>query len=245
LYCNKERRFGFLWVCLLWLAMAGPLHADLQAFVGQDVVELADGTRIECLVVTESARGVLIIRPDPEKGDGVYRQQFIPAAQVKSVTRGQRQGETRAFQTDTELARKVIQGNRLKQDDKAKPAQPVTPTGPIAPVTAPVVQKPAGRPDPVAWPGKGALPSKELVDAYLRRFPALQEASDQLLGGQAQLADSLEKALSEPATRQEAERMLELFFQTTRNEVPPAKAERPANAKPAPQPTKPAPAPTK
>jgi hypothetical protein len=232
---------------LLGLVLSTPLYADLQAFVGQDVVELADGTRIECLVVMESSRGVLIILPDPEKGEGKHRQMFIPASQVKSVTRGVRQGETKAFQTDNELAQKVIQGSGGRPDEKAKPAQPVTPTGPIAPVTPPVTQKPGGAPapKPEQGPGKGALPPKALVDAYLLRFPQLQEAADQLLGGQSQIAEALEKALSEPATRQEAERMLELFFQTHRGEMPTGKVDKPGTVKPAPRPFKPAPAPAK
>jgi hypothetical protein len=241
---TAKRHDRFLLSCLLGLFLSAPLHADMQAFVGQDVVELTDGTRIECLVVMESTRGVLVIRPDPEKGEGAHRQQFIPASQIKSVTRGVRQGETKAFQTDTELARKVIQGSGLRPDDKAKPAQPVTPTGPIAPVTPPVAQKPGPRPTPTPplGQGKGTLPSKDLIEAYLQRFPALQEAADQLLGGQTQLAEGLEKALAEPATRQEAERMLELFFQTTRTEATPVKTERPGSVKPAPQLVKPAPA---
>lgn len=233
----------YRWLCFCLFLLWSPVYADMQAFVGQDVVELADGTRIECLVVMESSRGVLIIRPDPEKGADGHRQEFIPAGQVKSITRGIRQGETKAFQTDNELAQKVIQGSGTKAGAKSKPAQPVLPTGPIAPATAPVTQKAPAIAPPV--PAKGALASKDLINSYLLRFPALQDAADQLLGGQSQLAEVMEKALADPAARQETERILNLFFQTSRPEVGPPKTEKPAPGKPAPQPVKSAPAVTK
>jgi len=229
------------WLCFILFFFWGPVYADMQAFVGQDTVELVDGTRIECLVVMESPRGLLIIRSDPEKGEDGHRQEFIPASQVKSVTRGVRLGETKAFPTDNELAQKVIQGSGTKTPATSKPVTPLLPTGPIAPATPPVTQKgPAPMPAPA--PAKGALASKDLASAYLQRFPALEDAVGQLLGGRSQLVEAMDKALADPAARLEAERMLDLFFQASRPEAVPAKSEKPAAVKPAPQTAKPAPA---
>lgn len=228
-----------LGACLLVCLATGTTYADLKAFVGSDEVELKDGTRIPCLVLMESARGVLIILRDPEKGEDAYRQQFIPSDQIARVNRGNKQGDTRTFQTDMELARKVIQGSGYRPAQEAKPVEPVIPTGPIAPVAAPAATKPVSSPPAT---GTGALPAKDLADAYLQRFPELEAASEQLLGGRNQLTQELEKAMTDPTFRQEAERMLSLFLQVAPPEKPIHEPARPRTTKPAPKAAKPAPA---
>jgi len=219
---------------LLSLCLSATLWADLQAFVATDVVELKDGKKIQCLILMESSRGVLVVMPDPEQGEDAYRQQFIPKSQIKHMVRGPRQGGTKAFQTDTELARKVVQGSGFQPEttSRTQPAEPITPTGPIAPATPPVTAKPA----PVPAGGKGALPAKDLTEAYLQRFPALEEAS-QMLGGRTILAKSIESTLADPAARQEAERLLDMFLQTAEAKAAPRRKMpvKRKKAKPAPR----------
>lgn len=221
---------------LLSLCLSATLWADLQAFVATDVVELKDGKKIQCLILMESSRGVLIIMPDPEQGEDAYRQQFIPKNQIKQMVRGPRQGGTKAFQTDTELARKVIQGSGFQPEaaSRAQPAEPITPTGPIAPATPPVTARPA--PAPVPAGEKGALQARDLTEAYLQRFPALEEAS-QMLGGRTLLAKSIERTLADPAARQEAERLLDMFLQTAEAKAAPRRKMpvKRKKAKPAPR----------
>jgi len=209
------------------------VHADLQVNLRRDKVELTDGTVVECIVLMQTERGVLIAVKDPDKEDGVI-QKFIPAGKVKRVTRGKDEGAVKGFKTEEELARKVIQGSGYRKDDgDAPPPAPVDLTGPVAPVT-PLVSDSNLKPDELETVvANSKLSSQDLAKAYLSRFPDIRAAAQLFLGGSDRLPELFDRAQKgDYATRDQLERFLRLFL----SNVQPA---TPSPTLPAAQPAKP------
>lgn len=215
-----------------------PSHADLQVNLRADKVELNDGTVIECIVLMETARGVLIAVKDPDKEDGII-QRVIPIANVKKITKGEDQGQMKGLKTEEELARKVIQGSGYRKDghDISKPL-PINPTGPIE-VVQPVVgpTKPTGIDvKPVA---NSKLSPKDVANEYLSRFPDLREAAQVFMGGGERVGELFQTAQTDdPVLHDQLDNFLTLFLKSVE---PPDKSQskQPVKGKPAPPPAKP------
>ena len=227
----RPLRMGCLGLVLIALACT-PASADLQVNLRRDTVELEDGTKLECLVLMETPRGLLVVVKDPEKPDGVF-QKLIPAAQVKKVTRGPDEGQIKGLKTEAELARKVVQGSGYRKEGK-DPSQlpPVAPTGPITTALPPVQNQPAEPPAPGVQPAPASskLSPQQVADAYLSRYPALQEVAQTFLGGTERVAPLIQRARDGDATvREPLEGFLGLFLKSK-----PAVASPTAPMKPAP-----------
>jgi hypothetical protein len=191
--------------------------ADLQVNVRTDVVVLTDGTRIECIVLMVTGRGVLIVEQDPEDKEKT-RQRVIPAADVKDVINGKAEGMVTGFQTEFELTHKVIQGSGFRKETSKKVAKK-DPKDPNTPQTPPKKFDPADTgnavkvtPDktPVA-PGSKVNP-RELSEAYLSRFPVLKSAAQNLIGLDKipQLIEAAQKG--DPLARRQVEGFLKIFL---------------------------------
>jgi|GEM_PF-6689963 len=201
--------------------------ADLQVQVRKDTVKLKDGTEIQCIVLAVTAKGVLIVETDPEDEEAT-RQRIIPAADVAEILRGEAEGAVAGFQTEHELARKVIQGTGYRKEEapsksdkvakggKGKEKEPKTPK--VAEKTAPTPAEPsvprnlkpaveAAAPGPVS-----KLSAKELSEAYAARFPELKLQAQALLGMDraTQILDMAQKG--DVPARAEAESFMKLFM---------------------------------
>jgi hypothetical protein len=212
-------------VVLLAAIFAAPIaHADLQVNVRTDVVVLKDGTKIECIVLMQTSRGVLIVEADPKDKDKT-RQRMIPADEVQEVIAGEADGSVAGFQTDFELTHKVIQGTGFrKEDPKKDPKDVKNPKDPKNPV-ATTPQPPKNPLDPADNPnaikvipdqvplGPGSkFNSRELSDAYLSRFPMLKSAAQNLMGLE-RVPHLIEQAQKgDPLARRQVEGFLRLFL---------------------------------
>ena len=213
------------------LMFSAPVRADLQVNLRRDKVELTDGTVVECIVLMQTERGVLIAVKDPDKEDGVI-QKVIPAAKVKSVTRGKDAGEVKGFKTEEELARKVIQGSGYRKDDgDAPPPAPVDPTGPVAPVT-PLLTDPKLKPaEPEKVVANSKLSPKDVANEYLSRFPDIRAAAQIFLGGSDRLPELFDRAQKgDKVVRDQLEEFLRLFLSSVQ---PPVQSKAPPNKQPA------------
>ncbi|MCK6474777.1 MAG: hypothetical protein L6R28_23910 [Planctomycetes bacterium] len=191
-----------LLAALLLELLAAPAGADVQVSNRKDTVVLKDGTRIECIVVMSTPRGLLVIIQNPEKEDETH-QEFIAAETVKEVIRGQTdaQDTMKGFKTETVETQKIVQGEGFrkaasKKKKKGGETGPVLPTGKIGPAE-PLVETglktvPVGL-QPLA---NTKLSPKEIVDAYMQRFPELDQAAEYFLGGNAKAEALIKKATS-------------------------------------------------
>lgn len=235
-------------LCLaLCVALAGPAHADLQVNLRRDKVELTDGTVIECIVLMQTERVVLVAIKNPDKEDGML-QKIIPIAQVKKITKGPDEGQVKGLKTDTELARKVIQGSGFRKDDKdSENTGPAMPTGPVQAVQ-PLVPAPRpvdNTPKPVANSKRSPT---EVANEYMARFPDLRAAAQVFLGGADKLPEYFQRAQKDDVLlREQLGGTLNLFLQSIQ---PPEQAsgkqqtKQPAQPKPPtakPPPPKPVP----
>lgn len=190
-----------LLAALLLELLAVPAGADVQVGNRKDTVVLKDGTRIECIVVMSTPRGLLVIIQNPEKEDETH-QEFIPADTVKEVIRGQAdaQDTMKGFKTETVETQKIVQGEGYrkaassKKKKKGAETGPILPTGKIGPAE-PLVETglktvPVGL-QPLA---NTKLSPKEIVDAYMQRFPELDQATEYFLGGNAKAEALIKKA---------------------------------------------------
>lgn len=180
--------------------LAVPAGADVQVNNRKDTVVLKDGTRIECIVVMSTARGLLVIVQNPEKEDETH-QEFIPAETVKEVIRGQtnEQETVKGFKTEIVETQKIIQGEGYrkaasKKKKKGGETGPILPTGKIGPAE-PLVESglktvPVGM-QPLA---NTKLSPKEIVEAYMQRYPELDQAGEYFLGGNAKAEALIKKA---------------------------------------------------
>ena len=247
----QARRPGaWLAVCLAaGLFCAASARADLQVDLRRDVVELVDGTRIECIVLIETRRGVLVAVADPKR-EGGSKQEFIPADKIRKITRGEGNGQMQGFQTEVELCQKVIQGTGFRPPQPAtkKDETPVVPAGPIQPAQPVNPAQPAPA-QPLTNRPAPKLSPKELTSAYFSRFPALREAAEQLLGGSANLQETLQRSFEgDPGAREQLEKFLELYLQSSIPAAPAAgeptvrkpEAPKPPGGKPKPKPAPPA-----
>ncbi|MBI3829613.1 MAG: hypothetical protein HY291_08855 [Planctomycetes bacterium] len=234
---------------LLTLAavLAVPVHADLQVNLRKDKVELTDGTVIECIVLMETDKSVMIAVKDPDKEDGVI-QRVIPSGKVKKITRGPDEGKIKGLKTDAEMASKVIQGSgyRANDHDEDKPPE-INPTGPVEavqPVTP--VKTTDNTPKPLA---NSKLSPKDIANEYLSRFPDLREAAQVFMGGSDRVGELFQNAQqNDPVLRQQLDGFLTLFLksieppekasgkQAKPNPNKPPAAKPPAPKPPAPQP---------
>lgn len=218
-------------------------RADLQVNTRKDVVELVDGTKIECTVLMEGPRGVLIAVKDPKDEKKEARQELIPLSKVKRIVRGKDEGAIEGFQTSEELARKVIQGSGFREK-KEKPTEPMLPTGPLNPAQ-PLVHNPQAPASPTLQPTPNKkLTAKDVTEAYLTRFPALKDAAELFLGGGANAQAILQKAQEgDPVLGEQVRTFLGLFLQGA-TAAPPQPANKTPALPKAPVPPK-APAPKK
>ena len=202
---------------LLCFSMAVlPLHADLLLNQRRDKIELDDGTVVECIIIMETPTGVLVLLPEKTEGQGAG-QKIIPRARIKNITKGTDEGRMQGFQTETDTARKVIQGTGFRDTLKAKDNAPATPGGPIGPI-APIVQ-PAGTgtgiPVPAAYAKPMKLSPSEVVKEYLARYPELKQSGGWLLNDPSRASQWLDKAItSSPEVRARVEDLLNRLNQS-------------------------------
>ncbi|MCW8133687.1 MAG: hypothetical protein KIS92_25300 [Planctomycetota bacterium] len=224
--------------------VATPAHADLQVNLRRDKVELNDGTVVECIVLMQTPRGVLIAVKDPNKEDGVI-QKVIPSSKVKSIVRGEDEGQMKGLKTEEELARKVIQGSGYRKEGVEEQPQPINPTGPIEAIQPLVPNKttdPNG-PKPVA---NSKLTPQQVAQEYLSRFPDLREASQIFMGGSERVGELFQRAQKDdPILREQLDGFLNLFLKSiqppdkTVGKRAPVKPKAPAPKPPAPKPAPP------
>ena len=229
------RSFLSLAACLgAWVLLAGTALAYLQVNVRRDVVELQDGTKVECIVLVETKRGVLVVVKDPDKAEGVV-QKLIPAADVKKITSGSDEGQIKGLKTEAELARKVVQGSGYRKEGKDPTLlPPVAPTGPITPALAPVTNATGEQPaaNTPSKPAASKLTPQQVAGAYFSRFPTLQMAVETFVGGTDMVAPLIQQARDGDITaREPLEGFLGLFLLSK----PPAPERQPGTrSKPAP-----------
>lgn len=234
----RRNPLGVAWVAVLLAGalIATPVHADLQVNLRRDKVELTDGTVVECIVLMQTPRGVLIAVKDPNKEDGVI-QKIIPANKVKNVVRGEDEGQMKGLKTEEELARKVIQGSGYRKDGTEEAPQPINPTGPIEAVQPVAPSKTASNdPQPIA---NSKLSPQDVAHEYLSRFPDMREASLVFLGGSDRVGELFQRAQKDDANlREQLDGFLNLFLKSVQ---PPEKTigKRPVGNKPKPPAGKP------
>jgi hypothetical protein len=243
---KKMMRRDLLCFFLLLAVSTAPLaRADLQVNLRTDTVVLNDGTRIECIVLMVTSKGVLIVEPDPADKDKT-RQRVIDAAEVKEVLPGQPDGSVTGFQTDTERAHKVIQGAGFRKEEPKKTAQadPKSTAG-NAGVQAPKAPQDTGNAvkvtaDKTPLGAASKLTAKEIADAYMARFPMLKSAAQNLLGLE-RVPFLIEQAQKgDPLARRQVEGFLKLFLtdgsqlaEKPAASAPIEKAAKPRRGKPA------------
>lgn len=231
--CKIHRLAGVALGLWIGLAGSGTAHADFHVNVRRDKVELQDGTTLECQVLMETQRGVLVVVKDPENEKSVC-QKLIPAGKVKKITRGLDEGQIKGIKTDPELARKVVQGSGYRKEADLAPKPPVNPTGPVTPAqpyAPPAVNPPPPGPQPVS---NSKLSPQDVAEAYLSRYPALREAAELFLGGSTQVAPLFQRAKEGDATvREPLEGFLNLFLKS-RGATPPTDRDPRAPPKPVP-----------
>lgn len=228
--------------------LASPVHADLQVNLRKDKVELTDGTVIECIVLIETEKNIMIAVKDPDKEDGVI-QKVIAIGKIKKITRGPDEGKIKGLKTNAEMASKVIQGSGYRSNDRDEDRPPeINPTGPVEavkPVTP--VKTTDTTPKPVA---NSKLSPKDVANEYLSRFPDLREAAQVFMGGSDRVGELFQNAQqNDPVLRQQLDGFLTLFLksieppdrasgkqQNKPNLNKPPAAKPPAPKPPAPQP---------
>jgi hypothetical protein len=207
-------------------------HADLLTNQRHDKVELEDGTVIECIVVIETPKGVLVLMPG--KAGENAGQKLIPKERVKKITRGTDEGRFQGFQTESETARKVIQGTGFRDTLKttAKETGPATPAGPIGPI-APIVQPAAtgNTAGNVVTAKPMKLTPAEVIKEYLARYPELKTTAGPLLADPARASQWLDKAITfSPEVRARVEELLGRINQSTVDQPPPSAVVAPGAA---------------
>jgi hypothetical protein len=210
-------------------ALCYSARADLQVNHRKDKVVLVDGTEIVCLVLMETKSGVLIVEADPKDKEKT-RQRVISNDQVSKVIHGKPDGTIAGFQTEAELAHKVVQGTGFRKEESDEPkintsvagwgqAQGTSGEKPVVANNVP----------------QSALSPKELQEAYMARFPGLKDASSALLGNE-RTTQLIEQALKgDPLVRKEMENFLGLFVKT---ETKPAAPEADTSITPSARPIK-------
>lgn len=194
---------------ILTFAICGATHADIEVNARLDTIVLNDGTEIQCLILMMSPAGVVIVETDakdPEK----KTQRTLQRTAIRNIVIGERSSRTEELLTDTEMARKVVMGKSAHKDDKDDESklasaskkksagkkkastEKTTDVAAVEPSVKPAAaadepKRPAPdtvKPDaPVALP-PDTLPTKELTEAYLGRFPDLQSAAMDIAGAQ-------------------------------------------------------------
>ncbi|HYF48164.1 MAG TPA: hypothetical protein VEJ63_02085 [Planctomycetota bacterium] len=216
-------------------------YADLQTDARVDKVVLKDGTEIECVVIMITKRGALIVEQDPKDKEQT-RERIIPADEIERIDHGEADGSkpNLGFQTDKELAHKVIKGSGFRRTEKKKDKKdeeaekkPVTNQQLVMGKAKTITT------DPLAA-ATGKMSAQDLSSAYLSRFPVLKSTAQTLIGTDRlpQLIDAAQKG--DPLARKQVEGFLKLFLggdNSTLNEKPqatapqkpvkPAKPERP------------------
>lgn len=209
---------GLATLFVLALAVNFSVRADLQVNHRQDKVVLLDGTEIVCLVLMETKTGVLIVEADPNNKDKTV-QRILPLDKVSKVIHGKPDGTISGFQTEAELAHKVVQGSGFRKEDSGNVKDTGTNWGerPIATTegtTTPKSNVPAS-----------ALSPKELQEAYLSRFPGLKDAAGALLGPERTLQLIEQGQKGDPLVRKQLEGLLGMFV---KQEAQPAAGAAPA-----------------
>ena len=205
---GNDRKTALL-LLLAGALFAASVRADLEVNDRTDTVELTDGTEIYCVVLMVADKGALIVEGD---GKDKQQQRLIPKDQIAKISHGKAKGTVSGLQTDTELARKVIQGNGFRQETKAKANKDdvKAPQGAIGPVTlesAKLTEVDKGLPVPTS-----KLTAQELRDSYLSRFPALKQSAQGLLGND-RAVQVLDQAMKgDPLVRRQVEGFLSLVL---------------------------------
>jgi hypothetical protein len=184
------------------------VRADLEVNRRRDKVVLVDGTEIECLVLMETKSGVLIVEVDPKDKDKTA-QRVIPIDTVAKVIHGKPDGTIAGFQTDKELAHKVVQGTGFRKEESVgRPKESLGEWGQTTSLGS--GEKPVAHGNTPA----SALSVKELQDAYMARFPELKDAAAALVGPDrtTQLLDLAQKG--DPLVRKQMENFLGLFVRS-------------------------------
>ncbi len=243
-------RAADLFVLLLAFLLCGAARADLEVNDRTDTVELVDGTIIDCVVLMVADKGALIVEGDAKDKEH-RRQRLIPKDQIAHITHGKAKGSISGYQTDTELARKVIQGNGYRQELKTKPRSdevkgPQGPVGPISLESAKLTDEDKGIPVPST-----KLTAQELRDSYFSRFPELKTSTQGLLGND-RAGQVLDQAMKgDPLVRRQVEGFLSLVLSgatqassaeavtPVKNAKPPKKPRKEGDTPPAKQPGKP------
>lgn len=235
-------------IFLTALLAAMPAHADLQVNLRKDTVTLNDGTEIECIVLMVTKKAVMVVEADPENKEKT-RQRIIPRETVEKIEYGESDGSVAGFQTDTELARKVVQGIGFRNEEKAakKEEKPATPANPNA-----VQPLAMGKASKIATEGPAInaavskFTARELTDAYFSRFPILKSSAQAMLGADRvpQLIEQAQKG--DPLARRQVETFLKLCVQSDTSSLnekaqqatpsKSAKPPKPARKTPAPAP---------
>lgn len=217
-----------------------PAYSDVEVNVHKDKVLLVDGSEFECIIVGVTSKGILVVEVD-EKDSEKTRQRFIETGQVKQIVSGKLDGSIADFQTNPELANKVISGSGTRKDKKDKEkVEPVPPAKP-APVPAPepetkppeksVKVEPPDTPITEKAPEKSVpippldtearpeskpiavsnLSAKELADSYMGAFPDLRVNAETFVGVDG-VARALEEAQKDPAMRAQVEEFLKGYL---------------------------------
>lgn len=208
--------------CAILLCLHFSACADLQVQVRVDTVVLKDGTRIECIVLAVTSKGVLIVEADPDDEEAT-KQRIILSSDVAEVIRGEADGAVAGFQTEHEGARKVIQGTGYRKEEapektaKGGKAGKDAKTPKVAEKTPAPAEKPQPRTlkaaiEPVAPGPVSKLSPKELSDAYATRFPELKQQAAALMGMDRanQILDLAQKG--DVTARAQAENYMKLFM---------------------------------
>ncbi|MCZ7649308.1 MAG: hypothetical protein M5U26_29300 [Planctomycetota bacterium] len=249
--CSRSNPASRLAAALLGLALAlcagqARVRADLEVNTRKDLVTLKDGTEIECIVLMESPRAVMVVVKNPDDPEGKPIQKVIPAEQVAKIERGKWEGTVQGFQTTQEQTQKVVQGSGYRKvEKKEKDDGPVVPVGRIGKVDADTTLLPGPTTPQPKLISNTKLDPRQVSDAYLTKYPALVEISELMLGSSKQAEGLFKKAMDgDPEVRKQLESYLNLFL-TEPAQAPAVTPGAPAPGKPAgPQkvPAKPEPA---
>lgn len=151
----------------VFISGSAELRADLEVNVRPDKIVLTDGSELACIVLMVTPQGALIVESDPDD-PAKTRQRVVATAKIARVMLGEPNGTVAGLQTNTELARKVIQGSGFRKEEKPEKAEKgekgkgKTGTRPAAKPKAETAEAPAPEDEPEETPpSKPARPAPE------------------------------------------------------------------------------------
>jgi len=176
---------------------AGAAIADVQVNERSDEIVLADGEKVEGIIVMKTRRAVVII----EKNSA--RQRIIAGEDIVSIKHGAVRAGISGYRTEDVGPHKEIVGEGFRMEERKSEQMPADM----------VPEKPPFRPQPHPAADKTAVQkARDLISSYRNRYPVIGEAIEAFLGSE-RLAEMLSSQVE--GERGEKERYREIAERLT------------------------------